>query len=72
MLYTTINFGSRIELKVAIERGDKVEIFQPGPYGTNCRRIHGLYTVEGPHFSKPPGFTLKVKVEGGIIKEIIK
>ncbi len=34
-MYTTKNFKSKAELKRALAAGDKITIFQPGPFGGN-------------------------------------
>ena len=45
-MYTVINFRTKKALKEAVENGDEVEVFQPGPLPG---KEDGNISIEGPH-----------------------
>jgi hypothetical protein len=69
-MYTTRNFTTKKALKEAIKSGERITIYQPGPYGGN-EPTEGEVALEGPHFPEPHtwyamgtlknGFLIKVK-----------
>ena len=48
-MYTTFNFKSKKALKEAVANGEKVTVYQPGPFGGNEPRDGTVY-LEGPHY----------------------
>jgi hypothetical protein len=52
MPYTTKNFRSKKEIKLAIAAGQKITCYQPGPFGIETP-INGSITLEGPHYPQP-------------------
>lgn len=48
-MYTVTNFKTKKAFREAVTRGDKVRVYQPGPFGGNEPR-DGTVTVEGPHY----------------------
>jgi len=48
MAYTERNYRTKKELKEALERGEHVRVFQPGPFGPDVR--DGNVALEGPHY----------------------
>ena len=50
MAYTERNYRTKKELKEALERGEHVRVFQPGPFGPDVR--DGNVALEGPHYPK--------------------
>ena len=69
-MYTSRNFKTKKALKEAIKSGERITIYQPGPYVGN-EPAEGEVALEGPHFPEPhtwyaPGilknrFLIKVK-----------
>jgi hypothetical protein len=52
MAYTVINFKTKKALKEAVKKGERVECYQPGPFGLGVIK-EGTVTLEGPHYPKP-------------------
>jgi hypothetical protein len=50
-MYTTKNFKSLAELKRAIKAGERITVYQPGPFGGN-EPLDGNVSLEGPHYPK--------------------
>ena len=48
-MYTERNFKTKKALKEAIASGQKIGVFQPGPFGGNEPK-DGKVTLEGPHY----------------------
>ena len=65
MAYTTINFQSKKALKEAVVNGDRVTVFQPGPFGPSVK--DGMVALEGPHYPKPHRWYARVIVKDGVI-----
>lgn len=51
-MYTDKNFQTKKQLKEAIAKGEKIGVFQPGPFG-NGVPVSGPVTLEGPHYPQP-------------------
>jgi hypothetical protein len=68
-MYTTRNFKSKKDLKAAVEAGEKVTYFQPGPFGGNEPK-DGAITLEGPHFPMPHRWYAQATVKDGIIIKV--
>lgn len=69
-MYTNINFKTKKALKEAIAKGDKVSIYQPGPFGGSNELLNGTFAVEGPHYPQPHSWYAEVKVENGYIVKV--
>lgn len=48
MAYTTVNYKTKKQLKQALADGERVSVFQPGPFGPNVP--DGTVYLEGPHY----------------------
>lgn len=48
-MYTTTDFKTKKALKEAVAAGQKVGIYQPGPFGGNEPK-QGIVCLEGPHY----------------------
>ena len=46
-MYTVIDFKTKKSLRLAVEAGDEVQVYQPGPFGPAVK--DGPGAVEGPH-----------------------
>jgi hypothetical protein len=51
-LYTSRNFKTKKALKEALAAGEKITIYQPGPFGGNEPK-DGKVALEGPHYPEP-------------------
>ena len=51
-MYTSVNFKTKKALKEAIKSGERITIYQPGPYDGN-EPTEGEVALEGPHFPAP-------------------
>lgn len=70
MAYTTKNFKTKKQIKLAIAAGEKITCYQPGPFGPSTTS-NGSITLEGPHYPEPhrwygqgemkDGFLIKIK-----------
>ena len=69
-MYTTINFKTKKALKEAVKAGEKVTVFQSGPFGSGAvQGSNGNITVylEGPHYPAPHAWYATAVVKDGII-----
>jgi hypothetical protein len=64
-MYTTTNFRTKKALKQAVADGKRVEVYQPGPFGSDVR--DGRHSCEGPHYPEPHSWYATVTVKDGII-----
>ena len=65
MSYTVINFRTKKALKEALARGDRLEVYQPGPFGPAIQ--DGKTYLEGPHYPEPHRWYVSAEVKAGII-----
>lgn len=68
MAYTVRNFKTKKAMKEAFKNGDKLEVYQPGPFGPAVP--DGNCTIEGPHSPEPHTWYASVTVSGGVITKI--
>jgi hypothetical protein len=52
LMYTTINFKTKKALKEALLKGEKVSVFQPGPFEKEIIPGKKIF-LEGPHYPAP-------------------
>ncbi len=69
-MYTVIDFKTKKALRTAVEQGDEVEVYQPGPFGPGVK--DGPGAVEGPHYPEPHRWYASVHVQDGIIVGKVK
>lgn len=67
-MYTSTNFKSKKALKDAVAAGQKVTIFNPGPFGN--APTNGSATVEGPHYPKPHTWYAQVEMKDGYVVRV--
>jgi len=68
MAYTEINFKTKKALKEAVKNGEKIRVYQPGPFGS---KVHdGMVVLEGPHYPQPHRWQAQVTVKDHIIVEV--
>lgn len=70
-MYTVTNFKTKKALKEAVESGEQVAVFQPGPFGGNTPR-DGKVSLEGPHFPKPHTWYATGTLQDGFLISIDK
>lgn len=72
-MYTSgINPKTKKELKDRVAAGEKIRIYQPGPFGTGCLRSAGKYAVEGPHYPQPHKWYASVMLDAqGFIVKVV-
>jgi hypothetical protein len=68
-MYTEINFKTKKALKEAIARGEKIRIFQPGPFGGN-EPTDGTVALEGPHYPEPHRWYAKGRLTDGYLVKV--
>ena len=66
-MYTDTNYQSKKELKLAVERGDKVTLFAPG---LGSPKANGTEFVEGPHYPQPHKFYAEVTMKDGYVIKV--
>tara|TARA_Y100000310_G_scaffold233348_1_gene236212 strand:- start:16 stop:219 length:204 start_codon:yes stop_codon:yes gene_type:complete len=66
-MYVNPNFPTKKSLKEAVARGDRVEVFSPGPFPP---KQDGREFVEGPHYPKPHSWYAEVEVKGGLVVRV--
>lgn len=67
-MYVDPNFKTKKALKEAVAKGERVEVFSPGPFPA---KTDGEESVEGPHFPKPHTWYARVKVENGTVVKVL-
>lgn len=68
-MYTTTNYKTKKALKEAVASGQRVEFYQPGPFGNNIPE-NGRISLEGPHYPEPHRWYASATVKDGIIVKI--
>lgn len=68
-MYTTINFKTKKAFKEAVERGERVTVYQPGPFGGNVPK-NGRVCIEGPHFPEPHRWYATATLENGVVVKV--
>ena len=63
-MYTVENFPSKAALKRAVAAGDKVAVWQPGPFNA---QTNGAIALEGPHFPKPHTWYATATIRNSVI-----
>lgn len=68
-MYCDVNYKSKKALKEAVAAGERVGVFQAGPFG-NADCSNGQFTVEGPHYPEPHRWYGQVTVRDGVIVSV--
>lgn len=69
-MYTDFNFKTKKALKEAVANGQKVRVYQPGPFGGNEPR-DGKVFLEGPHYPEPHKWYAEATLKDGIIVKVV-
>lgn len=68
-MYSVDNFRTKKALKDAIASGQKIGIYQPGPFGGNEPR-DGTVSLEGPHYPAPHSWYARATVRDGVLVKV--
>lgn len=68
-MYTTTNYPTKKALRAAVERGERVTVFQPGPFGPDAPR-DGTVSLEGPHYPEPHRWYAQATLVDGIVTKV--
>ena len=68
-MYTVKNFRTKKELKEAVAKGEHVEVYQPGPFGSGIE-LEGSFCAEGPHYPEPHRWYASIEVEDGKVVSV--
>ena len=63
--YTIEDYKTKKALRKALDNGEKISVFQPGPFGPNVK--DGVVYLEGPHYPKAHSWYASVKVRDGVL-----
>jgi hypothetical protein len=63
-MYTEINFKTKKKLKEAVKQGQKIKVFQPGPFDG---KKHGKISLEGPHYPEAHKWYAEAEINNGFI-----
>ena len=69
-MYTSKNFKTKKALKEAVANGERVTVFQPGPFGGNEPR-DGKVFVEGPHYPEPHKWYAECTLKDGVVVKVV-
>ena len=68
-MYTDRNFKTKKALKQAVADGERITVYQPGPFGGN-EPSDGRITLEGPHYPEPHRWYASATLANGIIVSV--
>lgn len=68
-MYTVTNFKTKKALKEAVAAGQKVSIYQPGPFGGNEPK-QGTVCLEGPHYPQAHSWYAEATIENGYVVKV--
>lgn len=69
MTYVSPNYKTKKELKEAVERGNRVIIFEPI---SGLVPNDGVVSVSGPHAPLPHTWDARVSVKDGYVVKVVK
>jgi hypothetical protein len=68
-MYTSINYKTKKALKEAVAKGERVTVFQPGPFGGTPPKS-GKVCLEGPHYPQPHKWYATATIENGVVVKV--
>lgn len=68
MAYTRTNYRTKKEFREAVLSGERVEAFQPGPFGPTLR--DGTHCFEGPHYPEAHKWYATAEVKDGVVIKV--
>lgn len=69
-MYTSKNFKTKKAVKDAIAAGERITVFQPGPFGGNEPKDMDYVALEGPHYPEPHRWYGSGVVKDGVLVSI--
>lgn len=66
-MYADTNYKSKKQFKLAVDSGQQVRIFAPGP---GSPRTDGPETVEGPWYPEPHKWYAQVEMRNGVVVKV--
>ena len=69
-MYTTKNFRTKKALKEAVADGERVTVWQPGPFAKEPESYTGSFCVEGPQYPEPHRWYATVEVVAGVVTKV--
>ena len=69
MAYTDINFKTKKALREAIAAGQEVTVYQPGPFGPDCK-ANGTISLEGPHYPAAHSWYATATLVNGLVVKV--
>lgn len=63
-MYVWPNFKTKKAFREAVNNGEKVQVYSPGPFPATA---DGKETIEGPHYPEPHRWYASVVVENGYV-----
>lgn len=68
-MYTERNFKTKKALKEAVAAGERVTVYQPGPFGGN-EPDNGAVALEGPHYPAPHSWYAEGTLKDGVLVKV--
>jgi hypothetical protein len=68
-MYTSVNFRTKKAFREAVKTGQRVTVYQPGPFGGN-EPANGKVCVEGPWYPEPHRWYATATLEGGVVVKV--
>lgn len=69
-MYTTRNFKTKKALKDAVAAGEKISVYQPGPFGGSANTQNGVCYLEGPHYPEPHKWYAEATLKDGVVIKV--
>ena len=66
-MYVRPNFKTAKALKEAVKKGERIEVFSPGPFPA---KKDGIESVEGPWYPEPHKWYASVEVKDGLVTKV--
>ena len=66
-MYSTVNFKTKKALRLAVESGARITVYQPGPFANSANTREGTVFLEGPHYPAPHKWYAQCELKDGII-----
>jgi hypothetical protein len=70
MAYARTNFRTKKAFKEAVANGDRVAVYQPGPFSDGSDIQSGVECIEGPHYPKPHRWYATATIEEGRVVKV--
>ncbi len=66
-MYTSTNYRTKKQFKLAVESGQRVTLFAPG---LGSPKMDGTESVEGPHYPAPHTWYASVTMKDGVVVKV--